>query len=417
MLKKALILILVFVFASLPNILLAQEALSLSLLIEEALKNNPEILAAKKQVEAAKARIPLAKALEDPVLTFEFEKIPKGTLAISKTPADDRMLSFAQFLPFFGKLSLKGKIAFVESRMFIAEYKNKELEIINSVEKTYYELFMNLKEIELNEHSLKLLEAIGRIAEARYATNESPQEELFKINLEIARLNTTLINLKEETKAVQTRLNTLLNRDAEAALAAPSLSEDISFKQDIKLMYLLTMENKPELEVFRLAIEKNQYAHKLAKRSFFPDLMAQITQRGITSGTIGPWDLMLAFTLPLWFWTKQRYQVREAIANLDEAKAAYEAMRNKAFSETKELFTKVRVSENNAGLFKSKLIPLLESSIDASLAAYRSGEGDVMSLLDNLRMLIDTKMGYYKVLTGYYTNFSDLERQVGKDLG
>ena len=416
MFKKAVILILVFVFAALPNILLAQETLSLPALREEAVRNNPEILAAKKQVEAAKARIPIAKSLDDPVLTFEFEKIPKGTAAVSKTPADDRMLSFSQFLPFFGKLSLKGKIAFVESRMFIAEYKNKELEVINSVEKAYYELFMNVKEIELNEYSLKILDGIAGIAQARYATNELPQEELFKIHLEIARLNTVLLNLKEETKAIQTRLNTLLNRDAEAALGGPALSEDVSFKQDIKLLYLLTMENNPELDIFRLAIEKNQYAHKLAKRSFFPDLMAQITQRGITSGAIGPWDLMLAFTVPLWFWTKQRYQVKEAIANLDEAKAAYEAMRNKAFSETKELFAKVKIAENNVALFRSKLIPLLESSINASLAAYRSGGGDVMALLDNIRMLIDTKMSLYKVFVDYYMNVSDLQRQVGKDL-
>lgn len=416
MFKKVLILILVSILAGLPNILLAEEALSLPVLIEEAVKNNPDILAAKKRVEAAQARIPIAKSLDDPVLSFEVEKIPKGTVDFGKTASDDRMLSFAQFLPFFGKLSLKGKIAFVESRMFAAEYKNKELDVINSVEKIYYELFMNLKEIELNEQSSKLLGAIAKISEARYATNESSQEELFKINLEIARLNNTLVNLREETKAIRARLNTLLNRPPEDALGVPALSEDIVFKQDIKLLYLLTIENKPELEIFRLAIEKNEYAKKLAKRSFFPDLMAQITQRGISSGVIGPWDLMLAVTVPLWFWTKQRYQVREAIANLDEAKAAYKAMENRAFSETKELFTKIRVAENSAGLFRNKLIPLLEGSIAASMAAYRTGEGDVMALLDNIRMLIDTKMGFYKVLTDYYMNVSDLERQVGKVL-
>jgi outer membrane protein TolC len=275
---------------------------------------------------------------------------------------------------------------------------------------------MNNKEIELNEQSLILLKSIAKTAEAKYAVGEITQEELFKLNLELARLSNVIINLREERKAKETRLNTLLNRDPETTLGMPDLTEEASFNQDIKSLYQATLLNQPELIIFSYAIEKNRYAKSLAKRSFFSDMMTGIVQRGITTGTIGPWDLMLSFTVPLWFWTKQRYEVKEAIANLEEAEAAYKAMQNKAFSETKDLATKIEIAKNKINLYKANLIPILESSISSSLAGFTSGKGDFMMLLDNQRMLIETKMSYYTALVEYNINLADLERTVGIDL-
>jgi outer membrane protein TolC len=211
-------------------------------------------------------------------------------------------------------------------------------------------------------------------------------------------------------------LNAFLNRDPESLLEEPVIEENISFDQDITSLYKLTLQNQPELLIFSFAIEKNKYAKVLAKRSFFPDLMAQITQRGIAAGSIGAWDLMLSFSLPFWFWTKQRYEVKEAIANLEEAKAAYEAMRNKSLAQTKDLYAKIEIAKNKISLYKDNLIPILEGSINSSLAGFRSGTGDFMLLLDNQRMLLETKMGYFKALVEYNMNLADLERAVGGKL-
>ncbi len=414
--RRMFILLLVSTFILQPGLLYAQETLSLDALIKEAQTNNPEILAAKKRWEASEARVPQAKSLEDPVLGLTFEKAKGSPFQLQTTMPEDRMLSLTQAIPFFGKLSLKGKIALVESQMLAAGYKQKELEVINAVKNAYYDLFMNYKEIELNEQNLELLKVITKIAEAKYAIGEISQEEVFKINLELARLNTNIVNLRQENKAKQTRLNTLLNRDTESQLGVPGLGEDTSFSQDIKSLYQATLLNQPELIIFSYAIEKNRYAKSKALRSFFPDFIAGVVQRGITTGTIGPWDLMLSFTVPFWFWTKQRYEVKEAIANLEEAEASYQAMQNRAFSEVKDLATKIEVAKNKINLFKTNLIPILDSSISVSMASFRSGKTDSMMLLDNIRMLVETKMDYYRALVEYNMNLADLERTVGVNL-
>jgi outer membrane protein TolC len=232
----------------------------------------------------------------------------------------------------------------------------------------------------------------------------------------VARLKNTVANLEVERSSEETRLNTLLNRDPETPLGSPELGDDMSFKSDIRSLYQAALLNQPDLIIFSYAIEKNKYAVSLAKRSYFPDVMATIAERGITSGTIGPWDLMLAFTVPLWFWTKQRYQVKEAIANVEEAQAAYTAMQNKAFAEVKDLAAKIEVAKNKAVLSKTELIPMIESSIEVSLSALRTGKLDVMTLLDSQRMLVEEKLNYYRALVDYNMNLADLKRAVGTEI-
>src|SRR3990167_8586767 len=176
----------------------AADTVPLDTLVKIAQENNPEILAAKKQWEASLARVPQAKSLDNPNIGLTFEKIHKGTLKLNETMPDDRIVTFSQFIPLFGKLSLKGKIALVESQMFAAEYKNKELEVVNLVKNAYYDLFMKYKEIELKKQILELLKGIAGTAEAKYAVSAMTQEEVYKIHSEIARLNNDLVNLEQE---------------------------------------------------------------------------------------------------------------------------------------------------------------------------------------------------------------------------
>ena len=413
MAKKVFILFIGIIFFLSNAFVYAEELLSLDALIQEAKLNNPDIQAVHKRYEAAQARIPQAKSLDDPTLGLTFEKAPDSPLRIKKTMPEDRMLSITQALPFFGKLPLKGKIALVESQMSAAEYKDKELEIVNSLKNVYYDLFMNYKEIALKEESLRLLQGIAKVAEAKYSVGKLSQEEVFKIHSEIASLSTEIVNLKQVQAVKKSHLNVLINKSPENPLGVPNLTEDVSFNADIDYLYRLTLENQPELLILSYAIQKNKYVKSLAKRSFFPDFMAGLVARGITTGSIGPWDLMLSFTAPIWFWSKQRYGLKEAIANLEEAEAAYQAMKNNALAETKDLSAKVEIAKNKITLYKTDLLPILESSIAVSLAAFQSGKGDFMALLDSHRMLVETKMNYYKALVEYNMNLADLERNVG----
>src|SRR5436309_16000295 len=77
-------------------------------LVAEALKQNPEIEAARQRWRAAQERAPQARALDDPEFKVEWWNTPEN-LDITRTP--NTIFGLSQRFPFPGKLGLKESLA------------------------------------------------------------------------------------------------------------------------------------------------------------------------------------------------------------------------------------------------------------------------------------------------------------------
>src|SRR5438552_18285609 len=80
------------------------EPLRVDALVTEALKQNPEIEAARQRWRAAQERVPQARALDDPEFKIEWWNTPEN-LDIARTP--NTIFGLSQRFPFPGKLSLR----------------------------------------------------------------------------------------------------------------------------------------------------------------------------------------------------------------------------------------------------------------------------------------------------------------------
>src|SRR3974377_518879 len=88
-------------------------AQSLDSLVEEALRNNREILAAQKKYEAARQRPSQAAALPDPTVSLGYTSNGgAGAVAgIGSAATSNAGLMVSQEMPFPGKRQLRGEIA------------------------------------------------------------------------------------------------------------------------------------------------------------------------------------------------------------------------------------------------------------------------------------------------------------------
>ena len=84
--------------------------LNVDQLIEEALQNNPEILAAKKKWEVFKEKIPQAYALEDPMFGFGIVSLPTN-FSFKDEDMTMKEFSISQKFPFPGKRPLMKEMA------------------------------------------------------------------------------------------------------------------------------------------------------------------------------------------------------------------------------------------------------------------------------------------------------------------
>ncbi len=133
-------------------------------------------------------------------------------------------------------------------------------------------------------------------------------------------------------------------------------------------------------------------------------------------GPIGPWDLSLAIALPFWFWTKLKYGVKVAVYDQASAHAAYAAMRNEILRRVHEHWHEAAAAYETAKLARDGLLALRRQNVASALAAYRSGRGSFMDVLEALRALQEENVAYYQQLVALEQHVVMLEQAVGRPM-
>ena len=87
----------------------ADDLLNLDDLIEEGLKNSPELRAFESRVEASKYRIPQANSLPDPMLMFGYQNEGFRRITIGEEPNAQGMFSLSQMFFFPWKAVTQGR--------------------------------------------------------------------------------------------------------------------------------------------------------------------------------------------------------------------------------------------------------------------------------------------------------------------
>jgi len=385
-------------------------AISLPTLLAQALRDNPDLLAARKRWEAAQAKVPLAKALPAPKIGVEWENIPRGGLKFNQA---ELMYQLIQSLPFPGKLSLRHQVAVKEAQMAAMQFKQTEWDVLSQVKASYADLFLLDREREIQQEQVIWLQQATATAQSRYATGAATQAEALRLQTELLEASNALTVLDERRQAMAAHLNHLLNRPAHALLGATELAALTPLDFSVDELTAIATARQPELLLFQFSAERAEAAWRLSKRELLPDVETMFELRDPAMGPIGPWDLSLALVLPFWFWTKWHYGIRAALYDKESAQAAYQAMCNEITKRIHEHWHEARAAYLTAKLCQDGLINFSQQALSSSLAAYQGGRGSSMEVLDALRMLAERRRTYFQHLVAYEQHVVMLEESVG----
>jgi len=402
-----------------PSLTLTLEAgANLGEFLAEALRSNPEILAARKAAEAAQTRIAQARSLDDPELNIESWSIPLNQPG-NFNKANTHMVNLRQRLPFPGKLRLRGEVASQEQAMAAARYRAKEREVIAAVKKGYYDLFMADREIQITQEQLDLLERILKTVEVRYAVGKVTQQDVLKAQVEQSDLINRLIISEQARATAEARLNTLLNRQTDAPIGQTTEREPPAMPFEQADLYKLALNSSPQVQEAASGITQAERSHELAiKNQKYPDFTVGLGYWYVPQADFQhTYTGMLTFTIPF-FWTKPKHdkEVEEASAQIARAEASYRATKNLAFLEVRESTTKLNAARKSVTLYRTGLLPQAELSLKAAEAAYQTGRLEFTGLLETERSLRDVRLGYYRTLVTLEQSLADLERAVGRDI-
>lgn len=388
----------------------------LNRLIQEALERNPEIVAAQKRVNAAKARISQAKSLDDPM-------IRAGSYDMSNSPANingqtemlQQRYGVSQKIPFPGKLRLRGEVAAEETNMTEKEFQAKMLEITAMVKSAFYELYYVHSAIDITEENRELLRKFAKIAETKYSVGKATQRDVLAAQVELSTLANNVIVLNKEKESIIAQLNSLLDRPTQAVIGKPGRLEKRPFKYTLEELENLAVNNRPELKKYDHAVKRNEANLQLSKKEYYYadfEPMVEYMQEDKRSDT---WASSISVNVP-WLWPKNRAKVKESKEDLSAAKSDYRAAGNKTLFEVKDYFVRIRSAESTLNLYATGVIPQSEQSLKAAQSGYESDRVDFLSLIDSQRIVLNSKLLYCRAITDFEQMLAKLENTVGVPL-
>jgi len=397
----------------------AEKELRLSLAIDEALKNNPEIQVLQNKLQSARARGNQSTYLEDPELNLEAWGIPlnQPTSIRSSNPI---VLGLRQKVPFFGKRALKSEIAGSEVRMAEEDLRAKQVEVVAKVKNAYADYFLAGKSIEIAKAHLELIRQVSLTAENLYKVGKAPQQDVIKALLEQTDLLNRLNMAERELETTKARLNTLLNRHPDAQLGFSAELTLAPLRLSFTDLERLTLDNNPELEGMEQNVRRSEKVIELAQRNQkYPDFMLGLQY------WVAPdqkqkhmYTPMVSLTIPFSPWTKGKhdYEVEEAMAERQATKSQHDAMKNAALLAVREMFSRARAAEKSVAFYQDGLLPQAQQSFEAAVAAYQTGQVNFVTMLDAQRTIREARLGYYKALVEHEQSIVDIEKAVGVTL-
>ncbi len=393
------------------------EPLQLDAVVTEALERNPEVQAARHRWEAAKERAPQAVSLDDPEFKVELFNTPEN-LNVTKT--ENTIFGLSQRFPFPGKRGLKESLAVKEAEMASALLRAKERDVTAQVKNTYYEVFLVHKAIEVHHRQIELLKETFEIANARFRAGKGAQVDVLKSTVELSKLANELPVLEQQRETAKAKLNLVLSRDPQSPLGEPVEPVGLGGKgmrATLDDLHRMAVQNRPELRALDLDIARNQTATALAQKQYYPDFNVMV-ERFQNYGARDGFGGMVSMSLPFSFWTKPKYDagVREAAANLNSAKAAFQALRNQIMFEVKDFLARIEAAEKMITLYKTTVLPQAQQTLESARIGYQTGKAEFLTLLDAERAVRDFQLAYYRALAESEQRIADLERAVGTDL-
>lgn len=374
-------------------------------LIEIAKLNNPEITAAKSELDAAGAKIPQMLSLENPKIGLEYQQIPSGSRNLEDGM---KMYTAEQMIMFPGKIYADYLIAAKEAEIYDARYRAKILEISAAVKSAYYDLFYADRSVDALFEIKELMGQIKSAAISRYAVGRAPQTDALLANIEYLLMNNELKIMRQGRMAKETQLKSLLNQtdesiidpDKELNLPKETVNEDNIRKT--------ALEMRPELLAMKAEIDMKDAQNLKAGMEFFPDIGLGVKKR-----VSGGWDAMITLSVPLYFW-KQGYGLSSSGFEKSALAAEYLNMKNMTISEVKDASVIANTSLETMKLYKNEIVPQSLGAAKIALSAYKAGKIDFQTVLQIEKTYREAKLKLFESQIKYGKALAKLERLIGK---
>lgn len=391
---------------------LKEEEVSLDNLLLFLLERNPELRAAEREWLSALYMIKPAGALPDPEISLSLKNESFSNLSIKGEMMSSFGLGFKQEIPFPLKLSLSRKIQKEMADFLYQKYRALKLKLVRELKENYIDYWFAFEEERFLKKMREELLKVKESTLALYSAGRVIQENVFKVDVEISRIDEKLIMNEVRKEEIKENILKLIGLPYDYQLTSPSRPEMDFEDMELNRFIFLAENFNPEIKAEEKATSFTLKEFKLSKYNYLPDFTVSggwFLRRGFPD----MWEGMIEVKLPLYFWTKQVYEVKSARENYNSQKNKQDAIKNRVITRLKFYIKAYERKRHLLHIYENFIIPSAENAFRSASYAYSTGTVDFLTLLEDLIVYYQYRIEYSKTFAEAFKYLAGIQELAG----
>ena len=396
-----------------------EAATSLTDLLNEAERNNPQIEAARQGWDAAKQVPTQVSTLPDP--QFQIQQLnvgsPRPFAGYTNSNFAYVGLGVSQDFPYPGKLRLKGEMAKRDADAMQQQYESMRRSVLAGVKSAYFRLAYLAKTLAILESDGQLLQQVEKAADARYRSGMGNQQDLLQSQVEETKLQREITMHHLEVAKAQAQIKELLNRSQSSPDIVPTDLAQTPLPYTFDELLAATNAQNPEISGAKEMVEKQKLQIDLAHKDFYPDFNVQyMWQRTDPTQFRAYYMLTVGIQVPIYRSRKQRPELAQAEADLNRARSEQESQTQQVALEVRTEFDTVEKTDELLKIYSDGLLPQTRAEFQAGLASYQNNRSDFQGLLTSFLDVLHLDEEYWQSFSDRETALARLEELTGLSL-
>lgn len=379
-----------------------QPLLSLDSALAQAFANNPELAAARWEIDIAQGARQQAGLIPNPVLSLDAEDTRRDSRTTS--------VKLSQALELGGKRGARIDVASRGQELATLELERRRNQLRADVLDAYYAALRAQERSQLAGRSLALAERGLAVAQGRVNAGKASPVEATRAQVQLAEVRLELSRSQMEQDNAYRRL----------AMVTGTASGDFAGVQEQPLALTplpapaQLLGRLPETTELRLAgqeVVQREASLGLEKAQRIPDLDVSVGSQ--YDATARERVNLVGLSMPLPLFNRNQGNVLSAARRADQARDLRNATELRLRTETRQALEQWNTARGEVQSFNQTILPAAQRAVDSATQGFEMGKFSFLEVLDAQRTLIGARNQYLAAVAQTTDAWVRIERIYG----
>ncbi|MBC2382256.1 TolC family protein [Pseudomonas sp. WS 5106] len=359
------------------------QTLTLDTALQNAFANNPELAAARWEIDIAEGGRQQAGLIPNPVVSWDAE----DTRRDSRTTT----IKLSQTLELGGKRGARVDVATRAQDAAALTLEQRRNGLRADVIDSYYAALRAQERLDLAQRSLALAERGLIVANGRVSAGKSSP-------VEATRAQVQLSEIRLELNRAQIGLTDAYRRlAASTGSATPDFQAVASQRESTPVLppaalLLARLEQTAELRLAELQVLQNDASVGLEKAQRIPDLDVSIGSQ--YDASVRERVNVVGVSMPIPLFNRNQGNVLAASRRADQARDLRNAAELRLRTETRQALDLWQTANTEVRAFNQQILPAAQNAVDSATRGFEMGKFNFLDVLDAQRTLIAARTQY-----------------------